>query len=372
MLEEKESGERVGKREIKTYQAKAGMITARKVLTADGRLIIPEDTELTPKMLRLLSDYMIEKITIYWDKPKPKEEKAELSYQEKVRSSKEFKRFEECFQNTVSGLKGSMQEVIESAEGDGRVGKNRLLYGVDSILENSRNGLHTIEMLHCMREFDDMTYVHCVNVSLLCNTIGEWLNYKGEELRTLMLAGLLHDIGKLKIPAALIKKPGRLTDKEYALMKKHTIFGYEILKHTDLEEEIAIAALAHHERSDGSGYPLGLLAAQVDEISSIVAVADVYDAMTADRVYRKGICPFEVIEAFEREGIEKYDPHVLLSFLNKIVQSYIGASVLLSNGQTGEVVMTNTRRLSKPVVRIGDEFVDLSKEKDISIQSVVR
>lgn len=97
MLEEKESGERVGKREIKTYQAKAGMITARKVLTADGRLIIPEDTELTPKMLRLLSDYMIEKITIYWDKPKPKEEKAELSYGKKSAAVKNLRGLRSVF-----------------------------------------------------------------------------------------------------------------------------------------------------------------------------------------------------------------------------------------------------------------------------------
>lgn len=367
------------KRKIKAYTAKVGMKIAEDVYTREGMLIIPQDTVLTEKNMERLSYYMIERITIYCEKASKeceellKGQKApEEVFQDRVRSTPEFNAFNQNFKEAVEVVKSEMQDVLVASENNGHLEQKRMLSSVDTILGNSRSGLHTIEMMHCMREFDDLTYVHSVNVSLLCNVIGEWLGYGAEELRGITLAGLLHDIGKIKLPAEMIKKPGRLTKKEYEIIKTHTILGYEILKKTDVGEDVSVAALLHHERSDGSGYPLGLTAEKINEHAGIVAVADVYDAMTANRVYRKGICPFEVIENFEREGIEKYNPYVLVSFLNKIVQSYIGAEVILSDGRAGEVVMINADFLSRPVVRSGDEFIDLSKKKELKIKSVVQ
>lgn len=362
-------------RTIRIERAEAGMVLAADVYADGYRLIMAKDAVLSKKGIEFLSNYSIDRITVYKEEAPEEEEKENpviAEYQRKIVNTKEFKEFSKNFDGMVEKLKGSMQNLIETAQTGGTVQEEEMLSGIDAILSKSRNGLHTIDMMHCMRDYDDLTYAHSVNVSLLCNTIAKWLGYEKKVVKEATLAGLLHDIGKLKIPPELIKKPEKLTDEEYKIVKNHTIFGYEILKQTDLDSQVVLPALCHHERCDGSGYPLGVRMEQMNEYSRIVAVADVYDAMTADRVYRKGICPFEVIEDFERSGMQKYDPNILMPFLNKIIESYIGAGVILTDGKVGEVIMINSKELSRPVVRIGESFVDLSKEKELRIENLIR
>ena len=151
----------------------------------------------------------------------------------------------------------------------------------------------------------------------------------------------------------------------------HTIKGYNIIKDKDIDSRIVNTILMHHERCDGSGYPNGLTGNQIDDFAKIVAIADVYDAMTSARIYRGPLCPFEVIELFETEGYQKYDAHYLLTFLDGIVQTYIHNEVRLSNGQKGKIVMLNKNALTKPVIQSGKSFIDLSKHKEISILEIL-
>jgi putative nucleotidyltransferase with HDIG domain len=349
---------------IRTEKAKIGMVAAGDVYLDDSQMILSKDTVLTEKTLERLAHYCVEKIPVYVE-----ESEAELSYQEKIRKTPEFKEFNKSYDSMVDSLEVSMQGIVYEEAG---IKQEELLAGVDEILEKSRNGLHTLEMMQCMREYDDLTYAHCVSVSLLCNTIGSWMGYKGVELREVTLGGLLHDIGKLCIPPELIKKPGKLTDEEYKIVKNHPVLGYEILRRANIDPQISMPALCHHERCDGSGYPFGVSLRRLNEYSRITAIADVYDAMTADRVYRKGLCPFEVIAMFEREGFEKYDTSVILPFLSRLSESYIGSTVLLSDDRRGEIIMINPQKLSKPVVRVGDDFIDLSKKEDLRVKEIVR
>ena len=132
-----------------------------------------------------------------------------------------------------------------------------------------------------------------------------------------------------------------------------------------------MAALLHHERCDGSGYPSSLTADGIPTLAKIIAIADVYDAMTARRSYRKEICSFDVISEFENSGYQKYDTSLLLPFLTSIAQSHINNQVRLSNSLVGTIVMINQHKLSKPVVNIDGTFIDLSKEKDITILTLL-
>ena len=129
--------------------------------------------------------------------------------------------------------------------------------------------------------------------------------------------------------------------------------------------------LQHHERCDGKGYPFGFQTDRIVNFYKIVAFADVYDAMRANRVYRQAICPFDVIETFEKEGYQKYDTKILLTFLERISQCYLHANVLLSDGREGEVIMINNNHLSSPVVKVNDEYVDLYKHKELRIKSLL-
>lgn len=194
-----------------------------------------------------------------------------------------------------------------------------------------------------------------------------------EETRVLTLAGLLHDIGKMLVPKEIITKAGNLTKEEFDIIKTHSIKGYQALKDYSIDIRIKYVALMHHERCDGSGYPNGFVKEQLDDFARIVAIADVYDAMTSSRRYRDAICPFDVVEEFERDGFLKFDPGYLMTFLERIVLSYLHNIVRLNDGREGEVVMINKLSLSKPIVRIGEEFIDLSATKNhkLSIKAII-
>jgi len=222
-----------------------------------------------------------------------------------------------------------------------------------------------------MREYDDTTYVHSLNVSLICNIIGKWLNFSTKDLEIITLCGLLHDLGKLLIPRNILAKPSKLTDDEFTLIKTHTIRGYKLLKNIPIDSRIKNAALMHHERCDGSGYPNGLVSHEIDSFAKLVAIADVYDAMTCARVYRGPLCPFEVINLFETEGYLKFDTKYILTFLEGIVNTYIHNNVRLNNHMEGEIILINKYDLSRPVIKCGDQFIDLSKHRDLYIEALI-
>ena len=222
-------------------------------------------------------------------------------------------------------------------------------------------------MLHCLRDLNDQTFAHSINVALICYVIGSWLGFSRKELETLTLGGVLHDIGKVTLPPELILKPTKLTDDEYETIKTHSVRGYNILREKEVDNHVKYAAMMHHERCDGSGYPMGLKADQIDSHAKIVAIADVYEAMTSARVYRNAVCPFEVLHVLEDEGMTKYDTQYLMCFLEHLTLSYINSNVRLSNGMEGKIVMLNQHSLSRPVVKCGRKYIDLSTERNTFI-----
>ncbi len=227
-------------------------------------------------------------------------------------------------------------------------------------------------MLHNMRSIEDSIHAHSLNVALIARRIGRWLKFDGNELDNLTLAGLLHDIGKAKIPADLLNKPGKYTDEEFALVKQHPQFSYDLLADLPLDNHIKMAALSHHERCDGSGYPSGLTQNDTDDYAMIIAIADVYDAMTAARSYRAPLCPFQVIDNFEKDGLSKYKPQFILTFLSHIANTYQNNRVMLSDGRAANIVMLNNNRLAKPIVQLLDgTCIDLSTEPSLHIQSLI-
>lgn len=383
---------------ILTSRATQNMIVADDVYTSDDKLVIPEGTVLTEDIIDSLKEYGVFAIRIKVDEDgnnaaaenekvmpagdevlneqrqeiKNSAEQEQESFLKQVKESKEFEVFHSAFVDSVDNLKNVFSKVVMHNE---QIDGESILSDVENVVSKGRNSIHILDMLQCMRGYDDVTYVHSVNVALLSNMIGRivYPDISDEELKVLTLAGLLHDIGKMMVPDNIIQKKGRLTLLEYNLVKTHVLFGNNILKGIDnLDPRIAEVAMRHHERCDGTGYPGGYKREQIEPFARIVAIADTYDAMTSDRAYRAAICPFDVIEMFEREGIVKYDVEFLLPFLEKAVQAYMNTNVRLSTNQIGKVIMINKNEFSKPVVQVGDEFYDLSKEtNDIVIDKVL-
>ncbi len=207
--------------------------------------------------------------------------------------------------------------------------------------------------------------------ALICSVFGDWLRLSEDDRHVLTLCGLLHDAGKLLVPPRILNKPGKLTDEEYDIAKMHAESGFELLKNAAIDDRIKQAVLNHHERYDGSGYPAGKAGQEIDMFSTIVAIADVYDAMTSRRIYRGEICPFDVIRVFEEEGMNQFNPRYLLPVMSKLAETYIHHSVRLTDGSHGEVVAVNSYALASPVVRVGNSYLDLARQRNIRIEAVL-
>lgn len=360
-------------------QAVPGMVCAGDIYSFNNLLVIAMNTPLTDKIITRLKFYSIEEFSIFVDSDVPDEPIIEKGHTDSsfsetavniqwIKKTIEFKNFNKTFLNTVDEFSSELSSV---ARDNTPINAEQLINNCNNIIANCRNGLHVFDMLHCIRDYDDLTYVHSINVSLICNTIGIWLNMSKEDLDTLTLAGLLHDVGKLLLPPGLIDKPDKLTDEEFILIKTHTTKGYQALKDQNIDKRVKYAALMHHERCDGSGYPNGFTRHNIDSFAKIVAIADVYDAMTSTRVYRGPLCPFEIIALFEAEGYQKYDPQYLLAFLEGVALSYLHKQVRLSNNMEGEIVMVNKLALSKPIVHVEYAFIDLSKRTDLTVVAIL-
>ena len=367
---------------MKEYQTKdllPGMVTAIPVRTKRGQLIINPNVELTRTLISRLEFYGIASVQITENKQvatpmeTPKDPAyfpakspvsapspvSDASYSQKLKSSPEFQRFQVDFTLRSQDLKNCFDAYLSDG---GTVNKEELLSKTISLVSPKQTTLDVFDMLHNMRQVNDSTYAHSLNVAIISRIIGKWLHFSNEELDTLTLAGLLHDIGKTKIPDEVLNKDGKLTDEEFQMIRNHPKYGYDILKSQLLNSHIKKAALMHHERCDGSGYPMGLTMEEIDDYALIIAIADVYDAMTAARSYRAPLCPFEVIAEFEKDGLQKYKPKYILTFLENIANAYQNNRVMLSDGTSARIVLLNHRRLSKPLVQLDDgACIDLEK-----------
>ena len=229
-----------------------------------------------------------------------------------------------------------------------------------------------ISHLQAVRRQDDYTYYHSINVAVISGILGKWMGYSGEALKDLVLAGLLHDVGKSQVPLDVLNKPAKLTEPEMGLMKQHTTQGYAMMKKCGhVAEGVLRGVLEHHERIDGSGYPNNLRADKIHPFAKIVAVADIYDAMTSDRVYQKKRTPFSVVEELNSAMFNKLDPETCSVFLNNVKDYFAGSLVRLSDGREAEVVYLGRTAASRPVVRtIYGEFIDLDVNQHIAIEGL--
>ncbi|MBO4267135.1 MAG: HD-GYP domain-containing protein [Lachnospiraceae bacterium] len=358
---------------VRVSDLRPGMKTAEDVLSYNNQMIVPKGSTLDDKMITRLEFYSVLAVRIMdeaEDTPEPVSgEIAENSaYSQKVKNSKQFKKFEESFLATTESFKDNLKNIAELG---GEIDGVQMVKSVTDLITEDMTGLSVFDMLHNMRQYDDFTYMHSMNVALICNVFGKWLGMPSNEVDILTLGALLHDIGKLKIPDTIIRKPDKLSPAEYNIIKTHSLQGYNILKDKNIDDNVKQCALMHHERCDGSGYPLGLTADKINSYAKIVSIADVYDAMTAARVYRGPLCPFKVISIFESEGLQKYDGHYILTFLEHVATTYMNNRVRLNNGLEGDVIFMNRNQYSKPMLQCGDRFIDLSREPELYIETFV-
>lgn len=347
-----------------------GMVTAEDVYAeGSSRLLLPKGLVLTDRSITRLELYSIFSVKVESSEdtsnpPIPDD----IPLSERVRTSPEFRNFSRKYDQDISLLETSLNDIVRQ---NTPLNTGALMADLIGLLNTSDGRVNIFDMLTNLRSYDDLTYAHAINVALICHIFAQWLHYSPEEVELATLCGLLHDIGKLMIPEEILKKPAALSDEEYEIIKTHTVKGYQKLRQCNADLRICNAALMHHERYDGSGYPLGLQREQISPLASLVSLADVYDAMTSARVYRGPLCSFYVISLIEAEGYQKYAPGYLLTFLENIVNTYLLHTVRLSNGEEGKIVYINRQQISAPTVKVADRYIDLAAQPDLSIVSIL-
>ena len=368
-------------KKIFVFDAEPGMVLAKDIFMEDGSLLMARGTVLDVDIIATISGNHVLEICIV-DAPfsppqsvesiqqevAEEEQKANATYYEKIRNTKTFQEFNKKYTEGIDNLKTQLNKISTEK---GEIDEDELLKDSEQLLSTYTNRLQMFDMIHSLKAIDDLTYTHSMNVALVASIIGQWLHLSQEDVRTITLCGLLHDIGKIIITDDILYKPGKLTDEEFEIMKSHVNLGYDILKEKNIDARVKEACLLHHEKCNGTGYPFGIESDKIPVYAKIIAVADIYDAMTSNRAYRGAVCPFTVIRMMEQECFSTLDPSITLPFLRNVVTSYLHTNVKLSDGTIGEVMLVNEMNLSRPTIACDGKFIDLSKARDLTITAII-
>lgn len=346
------------KMRVKIGDLKHGMRVADDIYALNGTLIALKNSIVDKRMIKLLERSFVREVNIQRNSI-PKEGNGRVA----------TAKFTEAFEKLHRDIKVTFEQIINLDE---EIDTNEITNRLEYLILEAGSNYDLLNMLLDMGEESDSTYQHSIQVSMLSRVIGNWIGMPKEDVDILGVAGLFHDIGKCRIDAGILNKEGQLSRKEYELVRQHAIMGYKIVKDKDIDIRIKQAVLSHHERCDGSGYPLEIKADGIGQFARIVAIADVYAAMTAKRPYReRSYSPFEVVNYLEQEGFGKFDSEYLIVFMSHILDSYIHRQVKLSNGMIGEIIFINKSNLSKPLLKVGGGYLDLSLNPELSIVEVL-
>jgi HD-GYP domain-containing protein (c-di-GMP phosphodiesterase class II) len=346
-----------------------GMILGKMLLTNDGKNFLNEGSVLTLHVIQTLQLWGFRYVEI--------REEARLEKAKADAPSTDAKAITETPPDLPAGFQAYYQAAVQILKQS--LGRARFLkegFEIEDISQMvSECVLPLIEdsavmdNLQMMPHTEDYLYHHSVDVGVIAGCLATWLGYPFHDIEELILGGLLHDTGKALIPLKVLNKPGTLSEEEMNLVRFHSTRGYKFLKEkSSVSRNVLLCALQHHERMDGSGYPLAVLGEKIHPFAKIIAVADVFDAMTSPRGYGHRATPYEAAEIMKHEMYGKLDVQVCTIFLERVCQRFAGDVVQLNDGRSGEVIFLNEFDSTRPTIRTQDgEFIDLDKRRDLYI-----
>lgn len=329
-------------KKVEVMSLRPGDILAHDIYLRNGLLVLKSGTELTERQIGKLRNMKNMVVTLDLTK---------------------------VYMRATAACKTLMSKAAKGQE----VQKEEVFELVNPFIKEANREKNAARLLLQLQSQDEYTFQHTVNIGIIARFIGKWLGYGSLELDEITLAGTLHDIGKSQVPLKILNKPGDLTNFEYEIIKKHTLRGYEILKTSGgYSENIMLAVLQHHERMDGKGYPLGLPGKHIHPYARIVAIADVYHAMTSDRVYKSKVNPLIALDSM-RKSLDNLDAEMVFVFVRNMLDYYMGSQVLLADGSIGTIIYIDRNNITRPLIRLKDsgKIIDYRAERNPAIIKII-
>ncbi|RCX15555.1 HD-GYP domain-containing protein (c-di-GMP phosphodiesterase class II) [Fontibacillus phaseoli] len=365
---------------VPVLELKPGLKIVNHVHTPLGSLLLHKGKVLLPRDLDILRAFMVQQVEIEEAQAKGQEEFVDalesgksgrgvnaaagiIQYEsEQSPSGPLYKEYDRMLHLTKSAFQSVLASELPIYE---------LRHQLEALIKQLKHFNILTFVPRNMNEYDYLFH-NAILSSLTSYQIAKWCGLPQKDWMQVAFAGLLHDIGNTKIDPGILYKPGHLTDDESEEMRMHTTYGYQQLRKTSaINEGVRLTALQHHEKMDGTGYPFRLSGDKIHTYAKIVAVADIFHAMTLNRRYRKAQSPYLVLEQIKSEAFGKLDPGIVQMFVEKVTQFHNGMRVRLSNDSVGEIVFSDRQHPTRPMVSVQGEIVNLVQARHLYIEEVL-
>lgn len=361
---------------VRVSDLRLGSIIAQDIMANTQYPIIYKNTKITREHLPVLHAFQILQVPVFISL----NSKSTEATSEETTISKE--QLEEIVEEYITPFERKYQDAVAKFkleflnwEAGSKVNitnvREIILPLLDDVLDNR-------EKIFILNEFStnskDYIYHHSVAISLICAVITQKMGYHKGDILQIALAGAIADCGMAKVSKKIRDKNGPLTEFEFKEIQEHPYYSLQMIKGiSTLKSDMKIAVYQHHERLDGSGYPRGDKGNSISIYAHIIAVADVFHAMTCERVYRTKESPFKVLEMIRENGFGKFNIKVVQALINCVANLALGTKVELSNGLEGSIVFTNKTDPTRPVIKLDspNDIIDLSKNRNLYIERLI-
>ena len=336
---------------MRTRQLKPGMKLDHPVVDRLGRNLVARGVPL--------DDYLIDSLiklgimSVYIQIGEDAEEKEALPVSEKAKENIEKLRTEDRSKVTLSAsvrerVSTGIQFIYNNADSE------EMTAATETIADDLMNAINNNDAIaidsSALKTSDEYTFKHSVDVATIAMIVAKQQGLSSKEIHEIGVTGLLHDIGKTRIPLSVLNKPGKLNDEEFAIMRQHSTYSYQMIKDKpEFTPGICLGVLQHHEKINGKGYPLGVTEEKICPYARILAVADIYDALVTERPYKKAYSQRDAIEMIMSMTME-LDITAMKSFMESMILYPVDSIVELSNGEKARVVKNIPHYILRPTV----------------------
>lgn len=336
---------------MRTRQLKPGMKLDHPVVDRLGRNLVARGAEL--------DDYMIDSLlklgimSVYIQEGEEEENPEQVPTSPEAEKNIERLRTEDRAKVTLSAsirerVSTGIQFIYNNTTSEEMVATTESI--ADDLMRSIKSNDAIAIDISTLKTSDEYTFKHSVDVATMSMIVARKYGLDDKQVYEIGIAGLLHDIGKSKVPNEILNKAARLTDEEFAIMKQHSVYGYRILQpKEDLSTEIKLGVLQHHEKINGKGYPMGVTGDKIDLFARLISISDIYDALVTERPYKKPFSPRDAVEMI-MSMTEELDINVMRCFLESVILYPVGTDVALSNGETARVVENIPNAVLRPKV----------------------